>query len=255
MVRSSVVSVALILIALAAIPQPVDEAEGSHAGGADLFALDADPAGNTATSIGVVDDCARIVVNEVQDADEDDIDAVNVDAVVSNIPASTAMIAFGFTVSYDESALAIEAVDSNYLLASAAGSSIFETAEMPDADGDDAYAAGVLDTGADSAESGSGVLQRITISADAGVTAGLYDLDIGDGGHVDSGLGQYVPDAFVGASVAVDAYCPATDSDGDGVFDEDEAMCGGDPYNDQIRPERIDGVFANVDDDGDTQVD
>jgi hypothetical protein len=44
-----------------------------------------------------------------------------------------------------------------------------------------------------------------------------------------------------------------TDIDGDGVIDE--ASCGGNPTNPSRRPERIDGAFAGVDDDGDTLVD
>jgi hypothetical protein len=47
------------------------------------------------------------------------------------------------------------------------------------------------------------------------------------------------------------------DDDGDGVNDDAEASadCDGDPMNSSIRPERLDGVFAGVDDDGDTFVD
>jgi pimeloyl-ACP methyl ester carboxylesterase len=45
------------------------------------------------------------------------------------------------------------------------------------------------------------------------------------------------------------------DCDGDGVSDADEMACGGDPDDGTKRPERIDAIFAGVDDDGDTQVD
>ena len=45
------------------------------------------------------------------------------------------------------------------------------------------------------------------------------------------------------------------DDDGDGVDDIDEASCGGDPIAANRRPERIDGAFAGIDDDGDTQID
>jgi len=47
--------------------------------------------------------------------------------------------------------------------------------------------------------------------------------------------------------------CPIPDADGDGV--RDEVQCGSDPSDSNERPERIDGGFAGVDDDGDTQVD
>jgi hypothetical protein len=45
------------------------------------------------------------------------------------------------------------------------------------------------------------------------------------------------------------------DDDNDKVYDVDESNCGGDPTNLTIRPERIDGVFAGVSDDGDAQID
>ena len=45
------------------------------------------------------------------------------------------------------------------------------------------------------------------------------------------------------------------DDENDGVGDVDEVNCGSDPVNGLRRPERIDGAFAGVDDDGDTQID
>jgi hypothetical protein len=45
------------------------------------------------------------------------------------------------------------------------------------------------------------------------------------------------------------------DSDGDGVDDEDEIACGSSPGDAGKRPERIDGIFAGVSDDGDPDID
>jgi glucose/arabinose dehydrogenase len=45
------------------------------------------------------------------------------------------------------------------------------------------------------------------------------------------------------------------DDDNDLVNDADETACGANPLNSALRPERIDGAFAGVDEDGDTQVD
>ncbi|MGH9201660.1 MAG: thrombospondin type 3 repeat-containing protein, partial [Vicinamibacterales bacterium] len=45
------------------------------------------------------------------------------------------------------------------------------------------------------------------------------------------------------------------DDDNDKVYDADEGPCGGNALNPGIRPERIDAIFENIDDDGDTQVD
>jgi hypothetical protein len=45
------------------------------------------------------------------------------------------------------------------------------------------------------------------------------------------------------------------DDDGDGLSDLTESNCGSDPLDVTKRPERIDGVFAGVSDDGDAQID
>jgi hypothetical protein len=45
------------------------------------------------------------------------------------------------------------------------------------------------------------------------------------------------------------------DDDGNGVLNVDEAACGSEPQHGGRRPERVDGAFAGVDDDGDTDVD
>jgi hypothetical protein len=50
--------------------------------------------------------------------------------------------------------------------------------------------------------------------------------------------------------------CPDPDNDGDGSLDTiDQLVCGGDPLDGNKIPERVDGTFAGVDDDGDTEVD
>jgi hypothetical protein len=48
---------------------------------------------------------------------------------------------------------------------------------------------------------------------------------------------------------------PGTDTDGDGVWDLEEFNCGVSTLSSSLRPERVDGAFDGVDDDGDTMVD
>jgi len=45
------------------------------------------------------------------------------------------------------------------------------------------------------------------------------------------------------------------DSDGDGVTDQAETNCGSAPIDSAKRPERVDGIFIGVSDDGDTEID
>jgi bacillolysin len=57
------------------------------------------------------------------------------------------------------------------------------------------------------------------------------------------------------ATVSVQVFVDDTDDDNDLVPDSDEIACGANALNPTLRPERIDGPFAGVDDDGDTQID
>jgi hypothetical protein len=70
---------------------------GSQAAGnsADSFAIDMDPTGNDATTLGSRDECKEAVAG----------DTVSIDVTATNVPAATAMIGFTFGIDYDESAL------------------------------------------------------------------------------------------------------------------------------------------------------
>ena len=71
------------------------------------------------------------------------------------------------------------------------------------------------------------------------------------------GTTQYVFQSDRRYGLIVDAVVSPLDADDDNdlVFDADEGTCGSNPLDGASRPERVDGPFAGVDDDGDTQVD
>jgi hypothetical protein len=184
-------------------------AGASHAGGMDEMALDLDPAGNAATVLGTRETCAIINNNGVMDADEDGTDSIDVDVTALNIPTSNRMIAFGGTIGYDEAAFSIDSVDIAYLLASNSGSSAFNASEgVPDMNGDNFFGFSAADTGSGQGETGSGVLARLVIFADAGATAGAYPITLSDAVHVDSTNNPQFPDAMSGGFIALDAACP-----------------------------------------------
>jgi len=233
-----------------------DSISASHAGGAQSFAVDMNPfapSANTATSLSVRQTCARIDVNGVQNADEDGVDIVLVDVTASQFPIQ--VLGFEYHLSYPEAHLTVQAYDQNFFLTATAGSSLFDGSEpVPDTDGNNEWSGIAMDTADNTHETGSGVLHRVTFGADQGAAPGLYTVGFVNGmnGHADPNNNGFVPDNLYGGTIAIGtSYCPNTDSDGDGVFDADEAVCGGSVYNAALRPERID---LAGDDDGDTLV-
>ncbi len=248
---------AIALVCWDSSPNPLF---ASHADGADAISIDMNPVSapaNTATTLGSRQTCARVEPNNMQDADEDVVDGVALDVTVTNIPPSSPLTTFTFTLNYNESALTVTAYDINYLLAANAGSNLFDASDfVPDADwSTDMWTSTALDFGEAAGETGSGVLQRVWISADSGVLSGYYSLTLTDAVHNDQNGLFVAPHTVHAAQIAVGVYCPGTDSDSDGVYDIDENACGGAVYNAAIRPERVDGAFAGVSDDGDALID
>jgi hypothetical protein len=65
----------------------------------------------------------------------------------------------------------------------------------------------------------------------------------------------HVADPDTGNNTAITSLNVTVDTDGDGLPDNLETACGSNPNNGLSIPERIDGAFAGMDDDLDTQVD
>jgi hypothetical protein len=264
MVVKGVFAGGVLFLAVVASALQQELVMGSHSGGADSFALDMNPTltpANTPTSLGTLQNCARIEPNGVQDADEDVVDAVTLDATITNLPASTAMIGFQYVISYNEAALTVASYENVTLLAANPGAQLFDaTTPVPDNDGDGRWAGAMADFSETPPESGTGVLQRITIRTDAGVPPGLYaltfltDPDTWWSGHADANNDLYLADNYYGGTIAIGtSYCPRRDSDNDLVFDQDEYACAGAAavYDPTKRPERLDLLG---DDDGDTLI-
>ena len=260
--RLAIITFVSILLFAFGAPASPKSIEASHTGAADNFALDMNPSAtpaNTATSLGSRQTCARIEANGLQDADEDAVDAIIIDVTATNITSAHPVIGFSYDVSYNETSLTLQAHDPNFLLTVNPGTEFFDASEaVPDIDVNDKWNGAGVDTGEGAPESGTGVLHRLTISADAGAASGTYAVALSDAAHIDSRNDAFIPDNLYGGSITVGtSYCSRTDSDGDGVFDEDEFSCAGAAavYNPSLRPERIDGAFAGISDDGDTDID
>ena len=136
-----------------------------------LLAIDANPDGNTATSLDPIDGCSRVETGA----------QLNVDYVVDSIPQDRPMIAFEAEIHYDPQLLEVVAVDYDFLLGAVGAYRPVAglTDKLPDSDGK--FRLSVLDAASTTdpeanVERGAGVLARTTFSAKA---AGVSEVAIG----------------------------------------------------------------------------
>jgi hypothetical protein len=125
-------------------------------------ALDLDPAGNTATSLGPIDDCTTVSPGT----------PFTVDVVVNDIPPEGLLLGFEVHVLYDETKARVTGVDNAFLLAADPDSSLLNINDpLPDSDGE--FVAAAADVGDNAAESGAGILSRITFEASQGASGAM----------------------------------------------------------------------------------
>lgn len=171
-----------------------------------LLAIDADPTGNTSTSLGPIDGCIRVEEGAQFD----------VDVVVDSIPRERQLIGWQMVVRYDPALLEVEAVDKAFLIASEGHFQPWDVPGsfsdiLPDKDGSlvEAFAdlASNSPRGANM-ESGPGILMRITLRAKAPGLAAVYiDQDgISINDNVNTAIGI---DSLGAVTVAVGQDCPS----------------------------------------------
>jgi hypothetical protein len=185
-------------------------AEAVH-GGPDVLGVDMDVTGNTPTTLGTIEDCASVAAGAT----------VTLDFFATNIlapgPAPTdpgGIIGWQANFQYSEAALTLTSEDQNFLLNSNAGSSLLSASEpTPDTDNTDQWLSGSVDTGAGTAESGSGVLSRITIDT-TGAAPGQYSIIVDEtqGIILDQSGAAFFPHSYSHGAIAVDQACQAIDT-------------------------------------------
>jgi len=217
--------------ALFAVLSPVSPGapiQATH-GGMDTMAIDVltDPS-NTSSTVGTIDKCARINKNGTQDAaiGEDFIDGIFIDVVGQNIPpvdnkgTSTpaddtgGIIGYGYTLNYQAAQFTLSdqeyTTDTVNIVASNPGSSLFSTPPpsepLPDDNVNNRWESAVIDMAAQETsapESGSGVLDRLSITAEGTAVAGQYLLNLSDHFHVDASGNGFGPHSTGLANIAV----------------------------------------------------
>ena len=245
-----VIATAALLLTLSAAAAALSRVQNLEAQAEVAIGIDADPSGNTATSLGTINDCRQVSLNDTFDVD---VFLQNVDNIAT----------FDFTINYDGAVLNVTDHDSTTLmLAANPGSDVQFDFSDPTPDTDGNYQLIAVDTapaGSGAHESGDGVLGKVTFTA---VGSGVSTITLGNPGTKvmsdENGDNVQPADQFgnftgtvLAAAVAVDqeecqlpppstptptptptpTTTAATDTDGDGLSDSEEIALGTDPLD------------------------
>jgi len=198
------------------------EARPSAAGvitGMSAMSVDMDIAGNSATVIGVNNKCIFVHPDAVNGA------YVIADVTALGIPGTSRMIGFAYAIGYDASVISVTEENANFLLASLPGSSVFAIPDvLPDADGSFAGNAADLGTIPATSESGSGVLDRLTLHVEGSAAAGKYALPLSLAVHIDTISEPQAAQTLNAGAIAVDRSCYQGDVDCSNVVNSIDAL-------------------------------
>jgi hypothetical protein len=186
---------ALVAFAVITLSSSDSAVEATHLTGADYIGIDANPTGNTATSLGTRDDCIEVTSGG----------SVDIDITISNIPSIQRMIGFAYKLYFDPDNVFPSASDSaSYLIGSAPGSAGGQVTN--DATPGLLNVSG-YDTGPvpGSSEVGSGVLTRITFDAIGG--PGAFPLHLVEPAHIATDGDGRPAKAQFSAQIAIDTPC------------------------------------------------
>jgi hypothetical protein len=175
--------------------------EATTVPGATTVGIDADPTDNTPTSLDEIDVCVSVTTGQ----------SFDIDVFVTDVRD---LFGWDATFSYDGSVVRVLSSDAQLFQASNPGSQVvnFSSDSLPDTDG--SYELGVGEMAKASADSGSGVLVRLTLEA---VSPGTSRVSLADL-KLRAMQGNYIGDAdgdqfFDGtapeAEIRVDEPCPS----------------------------------------------
>ena len=196
--RIMVVSVCLGLVAVLGPPLGPPQHVGRASQVATAVGIDADPAGNAATSLGEIDACVSVAAGQTFD----------VDIVVADVSDLAGWEAL-FT--YDPSVLAVVEVNPELFLAAVEGSQVVDLSSEAEP-GSYRFAVGDLST--TMGESGSGVVARVSLRATAAGASPLALEGVVLANSEAKAMGDIDGDSYFdgpvsGAQVWVDEPCPS----------------------------------------------
>jgi hypothetical protein len=166
-----------------------EDASATHiAGGIDITAtgLDADPTGNTATSLGPIDTATGNVPLNTPYVINGFVDGIPVGPLSDG--DNGGIFGVGYEIIYNPAFISIQAANATSVLHKSSGSPVpFDLFDStPDTDGD--FRVDTVDLDLDGEESGSGRVTEITIECEATTTGGtllqVFDADTGGGNQM-----------------------------------------------------------------------
>ena len=168
--------------------------------GTTTVGIDADPTGNTAITLGAIDACVSVTTGQ----------SFDIDVFITDVRD---LFGWEATLNYDGSVVHLVGMDAQLFQASNPGSQVvdFSSDSLPDTDG--SHRLGVGEMAATSADSGSGVLLRLTLEAAAPGTSrvsltGLMMRDM-HGVFIGDANGDKLFDGSLSeADIRVDEPCP-----------------------------------------------
>ncbi len=170
--------------------------------GSTIVGIDADPTGNTATSLGPADYCISVAQGQ----------QFSIDVFVNEIPSATQFAGFNYDIAFDDARVQIIAQTHTLLLASAPGSSVADVSEaIPDAISP--HGVYVADSGADEAGPIAGVLGRYTFEVLPTAATGTFALS----------LANVILGNSIGESIPVDSVLDGNASPQYGLISVGEA--------------------------------
>jgi len=203
-----------------------------------IVGVDVNPAGNTATSLGTINNCISV----------DLTDSFYIDLFIQDV---TNLNSLDGTFRFDGDILEVTGVNVQYFLAATAGSSVSSySGSVPNNSG--SFQVSAFDYG-EAPESGEGILARLEITA-VGPGISKANFDLRPDGYPISGVilldetgtaigdtseppDDYFDGSILEAKVAVDEPCPGeclpdADTDGDGFDDDVECYLSTDQNDD-----------------------
>ncbi|MEK6967075.1 MAG: NosD domain-containing protein [Nanoarchaeota archaeon] len=161
--------------------------------------IDADPAGNDATSLGTIDYCISVATNSTFD----------IDTFVDSIPLDKDLAGFTYKIFFNNILLSVNGHDHGLLLSSQPGSTLADFSDQV-IDTDGSHFVSVVDTGTAEPGGSKGVLGRYTLKA---LSSGITSVFLTETDIFNSSANTIPIDNITSITVAIDEPCPQPTND------------------------------------------